>query len=460
MRLIPFFIYRRIAHRPNLLKIVDNIGWLFFDKIIRMGVGLLVGAWLARYLGPEQFGLLSFAGAFIGLFGTIASLGLQEIVVRNIVQNPNTRNETLGTAAFLQLIAGFFAYALILGTIFWLRADDSIAKIIVAILGSTMLFKFSEIALFWFESQVLSKFIVWVQNGCFLLFAVVKAFLIFYGATLIVFAWISLIESVVVAILILVMMTKFELKLKDLTISIAKARELLKDSWPAIFMSMTFMVYTKIDQVMLGQMVGDHAVGIYSAATRISEIWYFIPVVIASSVFPSILEAKKNNNELYIERLQQLYVVMVLMSLAVIVPTALLSKYMIRIIYGNAYDESALILAIHVSGSVFFFLGVVTGKWFSAENRQILNLQRTLVGALVNVAMNYILIPDHGVLGAAAASVVSQFFVVFSLDYFQKETKLMFFMKLKAFSPTLIKNIFMKIKIFSVSSKNDKSLKK
>ena len=256
-----------------------------------MGVGLLVAAWLARYLGPEQFGLMSFAGAFIGFFGTIATLGLPEIVVRNIIQNPNTRNETLGTAAFLQLIAGFFAYASILGTIFWLRADDSIAKTIVAILGSAMLFKFSEIALYWFESQVLSKFIVWVQNGCFLVFAVIKALLIFHGATLIAFAWISLLESVFVAILILVMLSKVGLELKDLTVSITKAKELLKDSWPVIFMSMTFMIYAKIDQVMLGQMLGDHAVGIYSAATRISEILFFIPVVIASSVFPSILEA-------------------------------------------------------------------------------------------------------------------------------------------------------------------------
>ena len=88
MNIIPSFLRRRIEHRPNLLKIVDNIGWLFIDRLFRLGVGLFIGAWLARYLGPEQFGLLSFAGAFVGLFGTFAVLGLQNIVVRDLVVHP------------------------------------------------------------------------------------------------------------------------------------------------------------------------------------------------------------------------------------------------------------------------------------------------------------------------------------------------------------------------------------
>ena len=149
MNIVPSFFRRRIAHRPNLLKIVDNIGWLFFDKVLRMGVGLLVGVWLARYLGPQQFGLFSFATAFIGLFGAVAGLGLQSIVVRDIVRDPTCKEETLGTAAVLQLAGGILAYGLILSTIFLLRSDDALAKWLVAILGSIMLFKASEVAMYW-----------------------------------------------------------------------------------------------------------------------------------------------------------------------------------------------------------------------------------------------------------------------------------------------------------------------
>lgn len=182
VRFLPGFIKRRIAKRPNLVKILDNIGWLFFDKILRMGVGLLVGVWVARYLGPEQFGLFNFAAAFVGMFGSVAGLGLQGIVVRDLVREPSSKEEILGSAAALQLVSGFVAYGLILATIFLLRPDDALAKTIVAILGSMMLFKASEVAVCWFESQVLSKFTVWVQNGTFLVFASIKVLLILQGA--------------------------------------------------------------------------------------------------------------------------------------------------------------------------------------------------------------------------------------------------------------------------------------
>ena len=132
MNFISSFIHRRIAHRPNLEKIVHNIGWLFFDKILRMGVGFFVGVWIVRYLGPEQFGLLSFATAFVGLFGAFATLGLQGIVVRDIVRNPDCAPETLGTSAFLQFIGGVAAYLIVLVAITYLRPDDSITYTIVA----------------------------------------------------------------------------------------------------------------------------------------------------------------------------------------------------------------------------------------------------------------------------------------------------------------------------------------
>ena len=195
MNIVPAFVRRRIAHRPNLVKIVDNMGWLFFDKVLRMGVGLLVGVWVARYLGPEQFGLFSFALAFVGMFGAVAGLGLQSIVVRDLVRDPSCKEETLGTAAVLQLFGGLLAYCCVIGIIFWLRPHDALAKLLVAILGSLMLFKFSDVALYWFESQVLSKYIVWVQNGCFLVFAAIKVGLIVSNAPLLAFAWTTAAEA-------------------------------------------------------------------------------------------------------------------------------------------------------------------------------------------------------------------------------------------------------------------------
>jgi PST family polysaccharide transporter len=433
--IVPPFIRRRIAHRPNLLKIVDNIGWLFFDKVLRMGVGLLVGVWVARYLGPQQFGLFSFATAFIGLFGAVAGLGLQSIVVRDIVRDHRCKEETLGTAAVLQLAGGVLAYGLILGTIFWLRPDDALAKWLVAILGSMMLLKASEVAMYWFESQVLSKYTVWVQNGSFLVFAAVKVALILGNAPLLAFAWATVAEAVLVALLLMAMLGVHGPRLRKLKVSLARAKVLMADSWPLLLSGLAIALYMKIDQIMLGQMLGDDAVGIYSAATRISEVWYFIPMMIVASVFPAILEAKKKSEALYHHRLQRLYDLMVWLSVAVALPMTFLSGPIVVLLYGPAYAEAGTVLAIHIWASVFVFLGVASTQWFMAENRQILFFQRTLVGAVINVALNYMLIPTFGIAGAAYATVLAQASVGLLYDVFQKETQPMFAMKLKSFNP-------------------------
>lgn len=431
MNLIPAFIHRRIAHRPNLVKIVDNIGWLFFDKVLRMGVGLFVGVWTARYLGTEQFGLLNFALAFTGLFGAIATLGLQGIVVRDIVRDPEGAKVTLGTAAILQFIGGLVAYLLILVAIAYLRPDDALARTIVAILGSVMLLKASEIAVYWFESQVQSKYTVWVQNSAFLLFAVIKILLILREAPLIAFVWAMLAEAAVVALVLLVVLgMRGPGGLISLGVNVSRAKSLLRDSWPLILSSIAIIIYMKIDQVMLGQMIGDEAVGIYSAAVRISEVWYFIPMAIVASVFPAILEAKKLGEEKYYARLQQLYDLMVVISLTVALPMTFLSTPLIKLVFGESYVEAGTVLAIHMWASIFVFLSVASGKWFIAENRQILALQRNVLGAISNVVLNLALIPLYGPMGAAIATVVSYAIAAFFSDLLQAETRRMFIMKL------------------------------
>ncbi len=420
MKLIPSFIRRRIEHRPNLLKIVDNIGWLFFDKILRMGVGLFVGVWIARYLGPEQFGLLNFATAFVGLFGAIATMGLQGIVVRDIVRDPGGKEETLGTAAVLQLIGGLISYGLILAAIFLLRADDALAKTIVAILGSMMLFKASEIAVYWFESQVLSKYTVWVQNSVFLIFAAIKVGLILQNAPLIAFAWAMMAEAQGVALLMLLMLGLHGPRLSRFTVSFKRTKTLLADSWPLLLSSIAVLIYMKIDQIMLGQMIGDEAVGIYSVAVRVSEIWYFVPMVVVASVFPAILEAKSNSEKHYSHRLQQLYDLMVWLAIAVAIPITFLSAGIVDVLFGSQYKEAALILSVHIWAAVFVFLGVACGVYTRTENIQIYSMIQTFIGVMINVLLNHLLIPSMGGLGAAWATLISYCAATFSIIIFRR----------------------------------------
>lgn len=435
MRIIPAFIYRRIAHRPSLVKIVENVSWLFADKILRMGAGLFVGVWVARYLGPDQFGLLNYAAALVGMFGVIGGMGLQGVVVRDIVQAPSEAGETLGTAAVLQLMGGLVAYGLMLVTVIWLQPDVHLAKALVAILGLAVVFNVGEVATYWFQAQVESKYVVWVQNGVFALFVFVKVLLILQNAPVVAFAWVTSAEAMLVSVLMLLVLNLRGYKLQQMQVTLARSMILAKEGWPLILSSLAIMVYMKIDQVMLGQMVGDEAVGVYSAAVRLSEVWYFIPMAIVASVFPAILAVKQQGEAVYYKKLQDLYDGLVWLAILVAIPMTFLSGWVVTIFFGHQYAAAGPVLAIHVWAAIFVFLGVASGQWFIAEKRQILSLQRTGLGAVVNVGLNLLLIPDFGPVGAATATVISQATASWLFDVIQPVTRRMFVMKAKSLNP-------------------------
>lgn len=442
MQLIPPFIHRRIAHRPNLVRIVDNVAWLFVDKILRMGVGLLVGVWVARYLGPEQFGQFNFAQALVGMFGAIAGMGLQGIVVRDLVRDPSGKEETLGTAALLLALGGLIAYALVLGTIFWLRPEDRLAKILVAILGTAFLLKAGDVAIYCFEARVQSRYTVWVQNGMFLFFAAVKVALILTNANLLAFAWTTAAEALAGSILMLLVLDSLGPRLRQLRVTFSRAKQLLRDAWPLLLSGISIMIYMRIDQIMLGQMLGDEAVGLYSAAVRISEVWYFIPMAIVASVSPSIIEAKKLGESVYLQRLQSLFDIMMLISVSVAAAMTFISNSVMELLFGESFSKAGLVLAIHIWTSPFVFLGVASGPWFINEGLQVINFYRTIAGAVINVMFNFLLIPRYGIYGASFATVIAQFSVGLVMDGTKKSTRDLFFMKIESL---LFKNFLKKI---------------
>lgn len=423
MNLIPAFVHRRIAHRPNLVKIVDNIGWLFFDKILRIGVGLFVGVWIARYLGPEKFGLLSFGTAFVGLFSAIAVLGLHSIVVRDIVHDPEEARETLGTAAILQLVGGLMSYVLILAVIAYLRPDDTLARSIIAILGSNMLLKASEIAVYWFESQVQSKFTVWVQNSVFLVFAVVKVLLILQEASLTAFVWAMLAEAVVVAVILLFVLGKRGPALSSLRFNASRAKSLLKDSWPLLLSGMVLMIQARIDQIMLGQMVGDIEVGYYGVALRIIETAAVTAMMLRSSFVPSIISAKKKSEKLYQQRLEAFYKLNVVISLSIAAPIAIFSPWITIVLFGEAYMPAALIMSIMTIRLFFAHIGVPRGIYLLNENLLKYSALTMVAGTVTNVMLNYFLIPVYLGVGATIASLISFFVTIFLIDLFYSKTR-------------------------------------
>lgn len=422
----------RIDARPILRNILDNTGWLFADRIVRMGVGLLVGAWVARYLGPAQFGAYNYALAFVALFAPLATFGLDGIVVRNILRDPSLKEATLGTAFILKLAGGAITLFLTIGAISLLRPGDSLTHWLVGITAAGMIFQAFDTIDFWYQSQVQSRYSVYARNTAFLIISLVKIVLIFTQAPLIAFAWAGLAEIALGAFGLLISYRMNRLYISSWHTSLKCARVLLQDSWPLIFAGLSVGIYMKINQVMLGEMIGSNAVGVYSAATRISEVWYFIPTAIVSSVFPSIIQMKIENEYLYYLRLQKLFNFMTLLSLSIAIPMTLLSTSVVTILFGNIYRDAGPVLAVHIWASLFVFLGVAQSPWDVSENLTKLSLFRTAAGALINIFLNLLLIPWFSVLGAAIATVVSQAFSAVILNSISKRTRVVFYKQLRS----------------------------
>lgn len=392
---------------PGLRKIINNVGWLFADRILRMGVGVIITAWLARYLGPQQFGVLNFAIAFVSLFTTLAALGLDQIVVRNIVRDPACKTETLGTTQALKAASGIIGYFLALGTIFILRPDDFLTRLLVAIISGSLVFESLNTIDFWFQAQVRSKYTVWAKNTAFVIMTLVRISLIYTQAPLIAFAWAALGESALGAIGLAIAYSSSGENLREWRVNTARARNLLKDSWPLILSNLAIMVYLRIDQIMLGQLASDASVGIYSSATRLSEVWYFIAIAIVNSVTPAIVEAKAHGDEPYYQKLQKLFNLMAGIAYAIAIPMTFLSTPLIVLVFGQDYARAGDVLSVHIWAALFTFFGWSKGVWIVTENQTLFALVATSIGAGMNIVLNFWLIPQYQEMGAAIATVIS-----------------------------------------------------
>jgi O-antigen/teichoic acid export membrane protein len=252
--------------------------------------------------------------------------------------------------------------------------------------------------------------------------------LVLNNAPLTAFAWAALAEALMVALLLLVMLSLRGPRLRKLRATLARAKTLLADSWPLIISSASILIYMKIDQIMLGEMLGDEAVGIYTAAARVSEVWYFIAVAVNASVRPSLIELRQHSTQLFHQRLQKIFNLMVQCSVAMAALIALTAPLLITSLFGNDYFAAVPVLQIHVWAGVFVFLNNAVWAWYIIENKQALANTRILLGLTLNVLLNLLLIPQYGATGAAVATLVSRAFVSYFGQLLSADTRHLFAM--------------------------------
>jgi polysaccharide transporter, PST family len=417
---------------PGLRKIIGNTGWLMVDRMVRMGLGVFVGVWVARYLGPSQFGSLNFAVSFVALFATLTTFGVDNIILREIVLDASKAPEYLGTSFALRVCGSLLAPLLTIIAIRFIQPNDPFAVFLVSLLSVGLIFQAFDIIDTYFQSQVQARLTVWAKNSAFLLMAAARVVLIRLKAPLWTFAAAQVIELALGAAGLIVAYWWSGGRLARWRVSTKRAIDLLSQSWPVVLSGMAIMIYMRLDMVMLKVMQNDKAVGIYAAAIRVSEVWYFIPSAIVSSVSPAIMRVK-GNPSLYYERIGRLFSLMTLIAVVIGSAIAMGSHWIVRVLYSTAFEAAAPILAIHVWASVFVFLGVAQAPWDFSENLLKLGFYRTLSGALANVLLNLVLIPRYSGIGAAVATVASYALSAVFANAFSSATRPIFYMQMRSF---------------------------
>jgi O-antigen/teichoic acid export membrane protein len=400
-----------------LAKYFRNTGWLMFGKILSMIVAFVI----ARYLQAANFGDLSFADAFTTIVAAVAALGLDSFIIREIIVEPEKKSEILGTSLVLRLAVSIILIPLTI-TIYLLfhhyaeKPGISLSWIIV-IMSFAAVFKSFNIIDSYFQSQVASKYVVQVQNVCVIISAALKMILVLLKMPLIYFAMALTFDSIILALGLIYMYHKKGFSLMSWTFSRSRAKGLLKKSFPLILSAVMVSIYMKIDTVMLKSQ-GSIEVGIYNAAAKLSEAWYFIPMAIVSSVFPAIIHARTTDLERYHKRIVSLYDLLVLISLPVAIFISFFANDIIHLLYADGFTGAGPMLSIHIWSGIFVFLGSASSQYLLAEGYTMISFQRTALGAVVNILLNFWLIPLYGGIGASVATLiacmVSTFYLLFT----------------------------------------------
>jgi O-antigen/teichoic acid export membrane protein len=415
-KLLPEFFQR-------FRKYIENAFWLTFEKGFSMAVGMVVGIYTARYLQPESFGLLNYAISFVSIFSAFASLGLDQIIIRELVKDKGKRDLLLGTGFILKLIGSLILVVMMVGTMYFME-HSFFTNTLILIIALSEILKIFEVVNFFFQSQVQSKYVVQVQLILNLVVSASKVALVLLKAPLIWFAFVILFGTLLNAIGFIYAYQKREGKILNWRFDKLTSLNLLRESWPLALYGIALHIQARIDQVMLGKMLNNYEVGQYSVALKFIEIFGFAPMIIISTLMPAVTKAKANSEELYHHRLVNLYRVMFIVFLAIAVPIYFLAEPIINLLYGKEYQPAGYLLSLFALRIFFSNMGVGKSAFIVNESLFRYSLLTMTIGAIANVTFNYFLIPHYGAIGAIGASMLSFTVTIFGVDLFFEKARL------------------------------------
>lgn len=420
-------------------KIVENSGWMIGQNIYFMLVGIFVTAIIARYFGPTLYGQLNYVIAIVSLFTAFSTLGMETLMVKSIVAKRLDEGKILFTSLVLRITGGLILTAFSLITISILLHGDRVLLMIGLIYSLFLTMRALEVFEYWAQAKLALKMVSIVKMVSFTCISGLKLLVVYFKGSLISYAFLFLIDALLSGSAIAISYYFVREDKSKWKFSLDYAKEILSKCWPIAISGLMIVVYMRIDQVMLGSMITNKSeVGIYAAAVKVAEMWYFVPLAIIASFKPIIMQYKTANDSYhYTSSMQLLYSVTSWVGILFGILITISSAFIVKILYGNEFLQAASVLSISVWAGTFATLGCARSVWLVCENLQRYTTVYALAGCVVNIILNLLLIPSYGAFGAAFATLIAQIINILVLALF-KDTREHTFMLLKSFSPFYI----------------------
>lgn len=394
-----------------------NSSWAILDQLVRMGLGFFVGVLVARYLGPSDFGLFSYVGAVVALISATTRLGLDSILVRELVAKDLAQSTVMASAFWLLCASAFLGLAFGCA-FFYLQSDDWS----LFLLGSGVIaFQAFSVIDAYFQSEVNSRPVA----ICRVVGLVLSSILMFLGATagvvLAFFFAAQFFEKALVATLYYLVGRNASVPRYFGKPSLVVVRALLHQAWPMVLTAVAVTLYMRIDQLMIKSMLGVSQLGLYSAAARVYEAWVAVPYLLSVSLLPALVSAKKANEVEYERKLLLLFRFLFYSSFIVGLISIFGGSFLIRVAFGDEYAAAGDVFGIMMVAASISAVGSANVRYLIVEKMERKIAFRTFFTAGVNVALNLLLIPVFGIEGAAMSTLASLFLGNFVLDMFDRK---------------------------------------
>ena len=401
-------------------RVVSNSAWIIAERLIQAGISFFIQIATINYLEPQSWGEISYCSAFVNVFLCLSALGLEYIVIKELTAQPEEKNVIMGTAMGMRLISGLLSVGTMVFLVGATKKFETGYMLIALLISLQLIFRLSDLIDFYFQSRLESKLVSLAKGITYAIVACWKIFILATNKPKEYFAFSYALDAIVICIILLYLF--FKHAKPQLRFSFTWAKRLLHQSKHFILASMITMVYSEMDRLMLGNICGETEVAVYTTAYSIAMVWVFIPNAIMTSYRPAIMEGHATGTN-YLERLRTLYSIIIWIGIVAGIGVMVCGRWFFATFYDEFYLASVPSLYLLIWSTLFSHLAVSRSTWLVCEGLNHYSELFPIWGVIVNLVLNFLLIPKLGATGASAATLTTQFVVTMIAPLFYKPTR-------------------------------------